>query len=237
MNCFPKELELNHDNIWFLDKEKINTKQIDFEYPSYTFTPRSKFYKIEGDDNYIIKINSDFIFFEEPRIKRMLKKFYDVSDKLHNINFPIAYYQENGKLKGLVIPYYDNGVSIRNIVNSNNLERFMTLYNHSDNLEDNFMYLYLEILLLLEKMYQEKISYLDIHGGNFLIYHNQIKIIDFDPRYVKLNDNKFYESYIINKYCHFINNINISFKLKNELIFPKDNFESMENKIKRLIKK
>lgn len=235
MNYFPKELELNHDNIWFLDKKKINIQQIVFEYPSYTFIPRSKFYKIEGNDEYIIKVHNEFIFFEEVRIKRMLKKFYEVSDKLSNIDFPIAYYQENSKLRGLVIPYYDKGISIRNVIKSNNSEKFMSLYNHSNNLEENFMYLYLEILSLLEKMYQEKISYLDIHGGNFIIYQNQIKVIDFDPRYVKFN-NMFYESYIINKYCHLINDLNTSFKLKNKLIFPKDNFENMKNEIKRLIK-
>ena len=145
--------------------------------------------------------------------------------------FPIAYYQENSKLRGLVIPYYDKGISIRNVIKSNKTEKFMSLYNHSNNLEENFMYLYLEILSLLEKMYQEKISYLDIHGGNFIIYQNQIKVIDFDPRYVKFN-NMFYESYIINKYCHLINDLNISFKLKNKLIFPKDNFTIFSNCIK-----
>ena len=135
MNSFPKELKLDGDNIWFLDKEKTNLQRITFEYND--FIPRSKFYKIEGNDNYIIKVYNEFIFFEEARIKRMLKKFYEVSDKIPNIDFPIAYYQENGKVKGVVIAYYDNSVSLRELLKSDNVEKFMTLYRHGSNIKEN----------------------------------------------------------------------------------------------------
>ena len=235
MKSFPKELMLDHDNIWFLDKEKTNIKQITFEYND--FIPRSKFYKIEGNDNYIIKVYNEFIFFEEARIKRMLKKFYEVSDKIPNIDFPIAYYQENGKVKGLVIPYYDNSVSLRELLKSDNVEKFMTLYRHGSNIKENIFKLYLEILELFKEMFQEGLSYLDIHGGNFLLYHNQLKIIDFEPKYLKYNKSRINEYHILERYFQLISKINFCFKIENNLIYPQGKFEIMEKEIKKLIKK
>ena len=236
MREIPKELRLDERNLWYLDDRDIHKKLITFEHERYNFIPRSKFYTIDEIDDYLIKIDDQVVLFHDERTKYMLAQFGNIRTKIKNVDLPIGYYQERGRTKGQVIPYYQNGVSIRNFLRfySKKLE---TLYCHDDNKIRNVLKLYMDILDLIWEMYDNNLIYMDVHEGNFIIYQNGIKVIDFEPSLIHFKPTDRYYSMICDKFCHLINGISYSLGIDMVLIFPSSSFYKTKESIKTLYKK
>ena len=179
-------LECKIDNNGFLYIDNFNCKR-KLDYCDNPFYYKSYFLKIDSTDDYIVKCHLNRL--NKREIYRMLYTFYNIGgNDLCNIDFPIGYYKENNKLRGLIVPNYNKAPSIRNVVENDNLSEF---YSHSMSNKDNVLLLLSDILKILEDLYNYGIIYTDINPGNFLIYQNEVKIIDFDPQYLfKTNKDK-----------------------------------------------
>lgn len=235
----PKEFKLDDDNIWYLDDKDIKKKAVYFNKTNGFYNDNPKiFYLIEGNSDYIIK-DTRFapLFFNKTRIKKMLKDFY-LHNNLKSIDLPLAYFKENNKLTGIVVPYYNHSVSIKKIINTEDVKELKKIYNHSKSDYYNIIVLCLEILDIIKTMYDEEMIYLDIHPGNFLLYNNQVKLVDFEPGYVFFTNKKekYYDK-IINGYLYLINLIFRKFKLDNFEIYKGDSFDKVKEDIMKLEKK
>ena len=231
----PENAMLDKNNIWFIDDKNIQKTRVVIEHRGYDYISRSEFYHIEGMEDFIAKVDDPCILFGSIRIKKMLQEFYKVENKLSNVDLPLTYYQKNGKAVGLIVPFYQNSISIRNLFGIYG-EEFIKFYHHDECLERNLLMLDLEILYRLWEMYDAGIVYLDIHKGNFIVSDNHIKVIDFEPGYVKFKQNDNNYAKIMEKYCQLVNSLHFSLKIRNLLIFSYGSFTETEKDIKRLYK-
>lgn len=236
MRVLPEEIELDKNNLWYIDGDKVKVHKITLENPTFTFTPKSTFYKFDSTDDYIIKVDNRFLFFKEYSFKKMLYNLSLLKEKLPFIDIPIGYFKENNKLIGTIVPYYKNSFSINKIIHNYTLDSLSNIYNHDSNKENNLIDLHLEILNLLQVMFDNRLSYLDVHEGNFLIFNNNVKIIDFDPSYIKFNNSRINYHKIIDRYIHLINKINAYLNMNYININRVNNFSDVEKDIKKLIK-
>ena len=216
----PVECKIDNFGLLYLDEEYIFRESLHY-YDTFDKI-KARFYKIDSTNEYVIKYHLSKLNRRE--IYRMLLNFYSIKgNKLINIDFPIGYYKERSKIKGLIIPNYPNSISLRHALINENLEDF---YNHSVNKKDNIVLLLQDIFKILEDLYNNGIIYTDVNPGNFVLYQNEIKIIDFDPDYLFYDDNDNYYlkkmlvnyqtlvNYVCRKYemnlydiCHFDSNI------------------------------
>ncbi len=232
MDELLKALKIDKDGLFYLDSKSVQITPITFEDHS------DRFFLINGIDNYIIKDMKGYpILFNAQRIKSMLKNFYNIKEDIHSIDIPIGYYKES-KLKGIIIPYYKDSISIRSLMNTYNLNNVKKYYNHDDDAIDNIVTLYLDILHLIREMYEKNIVYKDINSGNFMLFNNKVKVIDFEPGYVKFTKykEKYYE-YIVYSYMHLINSISRNLCLSDCIFHPDENFDKTEEKVKELKKR
>ncbi len=182
--------QLDSNNLWYLDMTNVNLTPVIFEKEQGRY-PKSSFWKIDNMEDYLIKnIKSSYLFFNQVRTKKYLKLLQDKQDVLSNIDFPVGYSIDNNKLKGFIIPYYSNAISLENFINQYSYSDITKFYQHDGIIEQNIIAICLDILELIRNMYDKGILYFDIHSGNFLLYNNEIKIIDFDPRYMLFNSKK-----------------------------------------------
>ena len=142
----------------------------------------SNFYKLNFTDDYIIKkpiarINTK----DRIAYKYMLSTFSKTQDKITCTEFPIGYYKEKGKLSGLLVKYYPNGISLNQIMQNGDLSLLKKYYSHSDNDIRNLFLLFEECLDCINEMRLNRINYTDIVPNNIVIDNNQVRIIDFDP--------------------------------------------------------
>ena len=63
-------------------------------------------------------------------------------------------------------------------------------YYHADDSIHNLYLLFIDILTLIEELYENKVYYTDIHRGNFVVNDNSVKLIDFDYKYIHFEDKK-----------------------------------------------
>ena len=199
----PIECKIDKLGILYIDDLPVKER---IEYCSIPFCNKALFYKINSTNEYIIKHHLDHL--NKRNILKMLLMFYNIGgNNLNNIDFPIGYYKENKKIQGLIIPNYPYAPSIRDVVENDNISKY---YYHCDNDKDNVLYLLSEIFKILKDLYDYGIIYTDINPGNFLIYNNEVKIIDFEPKYLfkreKDKDN-FYLKMLLFNYKSLINYI------------------------------
>ncbi len=233
MKKIINNLHLDKNNIWYLDGNFI-TKELAYKYEE---EPRNLLFNVNELDDILIKQKNCFVPFYQKKIIRFLNNIYKVSDKLPFIDFPLGYYKENGKIKGIVIYKYENALSLKKFNNSYGLESLKKYYYHDDDEIHNLILLYLNILIIIEKMYDEGVIYYDIHRGNFLFYQNEIKLVDFEFKYVKF-DKKTPKSYneIINRYCQMINSFSSRLLLKNYFVLPGHTFDETRDRVKKIEK-
>ena len=212
----PIECQLDNRGILYLDNYPLKKR---IYYGNREFD-KSYFFEIDSTKEYIIKYHKEKL--NKNDVLDMLLKFYNINGKnLNNIDFPIGYYRENDQIKGLIIPNYPYAISIKDAMILNNLNDY---YNQFNNLKDNILKLLDDILQILESLYNHDIIYTDVNSGNFLIYHNEVKIIDFDPKYIFYKDN-FYVQRMFFNYCMLYDLICKRYNINNE------------NKVKKMIKK
>ena len=89
------------------------------------------------------------------------------------------------------------------------------------------------------ELFDNGIYYTDTNTGNFIITDNQIKVIDFDPNYVKFDDKDHRLAIILDHYIRLINCVLDNYQLHNRYNENIQNFneariltKKIENKVR-----
>lgn len=150
---------------------------------------QSGFYAIDGSDDYIMKYS--YTVYTRVQIKKIKEMLINLVNRQKNVtktDFPIGYCLNNkDKLCGQIVPFYQNGKSLNDVMNKCDLSFLNNFYLHDDNKDHNLFELFRDILSSIEEMVDNGIFYTDINNGNIILYNNMVKIIDFDYLYVAFN--------------------------------------------------
>ena len=141
--------------------------------------------------------------------------------------FPNGVITYKDRIIGQVIPYYDNSFQLKEILK------------RSDYSQINPYTLLLKAYAIIKELYDNGIIYYDIHGSNFLVYQDGVKLIDFEYNEVYFrNEISFCENLIHNMVNWFISMANSSirypFKPENILnsYFQINDFNSLYHELK-----
>ena len=185
MKEFDKPFKLDKNNLWHIDSKDVILNKRTFSEAGKKSYNRSSFYLIDGIPDYIIKDDSKYTkLFRKQKILKMVKELTAIQDNLPNIGFPVGYFSNCGKVEGTIVPYYKDSISIHDFSCYSKFEELSKYYNRSSNNVDNFISMLLDVLDIISSMYDNNISYTDIHPGNFILYDNQVKVVDFEPNYL-----------------------------------------------------
>ena len=201
---------------------------------------KNHFYELLTLKDYLIKYSEKELNKED--FFNMLKHFSQFKPLLSDL--PIAYYKEQESMKGIIIPYYKDSISLCQIVNNQSIHNLKKYYFHTDDELHNLYLLLIDILNILEELQDNGISYLDSNPSNFLLKDNQIKLIDFDPTYLRYESNKNNIRAVLSRYDDLVYNIHINLGLDNLPIYSAHNYKVMrkhltklENKIRKKVYK
>ena len=236
---FPNGFKLDKDNLWYIEDNDINKSPIYFPKVGLFYNEHVKrFYKVDGIDNLIIKDTSHYpLFFNQTRNKKLLKELLLREDDIPSVDVPQAYFKKNNRIMGMFVPYYPNSVSYTRLINFHSKQDVLNYYNHDSDTDYNLLLLCLETLNILKELYDAGIAYLDINDGNFLIYNNQVKVIDFEPGFVKITKNKeIYLYRIVDKYLQLVKLILYRLNFSESISVYGSNFQDIEESVKRLEK-
>lgn len=233
-----KPFKEDNKGLFYIDSKDVEIKEFNFNEVTNNYRKRRVFYHIEGVDDYVIKDISMFpVYFNEYRNKKMLKNLQINQDKFNDIDFPVAYFIDKKKVVGTVVPYYKGSESLKVLSNVYKLEKLKEFYNHSDGEVSNLIEMCLEVLELIKHMYDENIIYTDINAGNFIVYNNTIKVVDFEPSYVHFKKNKNnYLSLLLSNYNLLVNYIWKHYGFRDMPYNPGNNFREAECMVKSLYK-
>ena len=227
----------DHNNLWYINAHDVKTSEIIFHDLVKSYGERRHFYKIDGIDNYVIKDSTMYpLTFNRIKNLSLLKNLSCRQEEFTNIDFPVAYYQSFKMLKGIIIPYYEDSISLRKLIYLQSFDDLNTYYHQASNEMDNLITLLLEILELIVSMYDKNICYLDIHSGNFLLYNNSVKVIDFEPGYVYFQKKDKYYYRMAKNYAMLVERICHRFGFKEISLKPEGTFLETETKVKALRK-
>ena len=204
---YVKERHLLMSNRFLLiDKRAINNNKYYY----------NGFYSLNSTDDYIIKYSYTVLTNKEiNEYKEMLIKLIDKQNIIKDIDFPIGYFIEKRKLAGLIIKYYKDGVSLDNISQNGDINGLGKYYYYDDDNIRNLFLLFERILDTLEEMFDNGICYSDVNPGNIVLNNNKVKVIDFDPRYVKFDNKDERLITIIRVYCLLLRIVLNNYQLPN----------------------
>lgn len=225
--------------LYYLDSRDVKISELYVKQMSGSYKDHAHFFKIDGFNDYIIKDSTLYpLFFNRSKNLKLLKELVEKQKEINNIDFPVAYYKSFNILKGIVIPYYPNSISLSEIIWLTPFEEFKNIYNHDSNEVDNLVLFLLEILELLHSMYKHGIIYIDVHSGNFLIYNNGVKVVDFEPGYVFVTNNKGWNyERMLSNYGLLVDRICKRFGFKNIPFHAGEDFSDTELRVKSLRKR
>ena len=241
MNEDIRPFKIDKNGLYYIDNESLLTP-FSFNELVIPQSFRRTFYKIEGNDNYIVKDNSQRpLLFNELRNKKMLLRLNKKQVYCPDIDFPIGYFLHNNKITGTIIPFYQDALSLRKLFYLHDMGELDKYYKHDDNYYMNITFLCLDILKLIEELVSQKIFYSDIHSGNFLLYNNEVKIIDFDPEFIHFDKKKdWYYKEVLRNFGFLIHAIwvklgyyNVSFDLGEDFLDAKEKIKSIGNHYRR----
>lgn len=174
----------------------------------------------------------------KPRCANMIKNLLLYKDNVTLTSFPLGIVKENGIVVGQIIKFYNNSKTLTE------------LFEEKQDI-DPIPY-YLKILDILEELTNNNICYEDVHGGNFLVVGDKLRIIDFSEHRVKINEH-FNEMYypMFQNFGTMVNKLNFRILNKEEefdrLIIPseikkdtthlKEDFDHIREQILNLRKK
>ena len=239
MKYLGKPFIQDHKGLFYVDNENIDPKPFYFNEVTSNFDYRRAFYHINGVDDYIVKDTKRLpLFFNQTRTKKILRNFMEKQNSFKDIDFPVGYYLNNGKIEGTVITNYTGANSVKVLTNVYKFENLKEFYNHEDDDFRNLVHLCLEILRLIREMFDGDIVYTDINSGNFLVYNNSVKVVDFEPDYVHFTKNKNrYLKLLLSNYNLLVNYILRHYKFYDLPYYsPGESFYEAENRVKYLIK-
>ena len=238
MQEFKEPFKKDKKGIWYVNGKDVLLKPFKFTEISKAYVSNRQFYFIDGVNDYVVKDTTlTPLLFNRTKTFHLLKQFME-KDEIENVDYPIGYCKQNGALLGTIVPYYKDSISIKKIIYLYTLADLAKYYHHDNNEITNLISLLLDILNLISTMYDNNIIYVDIHSGNFLIYENSIKVIDFEPGYVHFSDNSGkYFNRIINNYKMLVETICRKLKLENYSVNKANTFMEMEKNVKSLEKR
>ena len=211
-----KPFKQDKNGLWYVDFKDINTQVIHFPEIGKCNAKKATFYKVEGMDNIIIKDTTEYPYFlNRHKHLKLLSELVKRQSRITDVDYPFAYCKDYGILRGIVELFYLDSISINDIIysikyknNLSQLEVIKNYYNHENDNIDNIIVLLLNILELISKMHNNGVYYTDIRAGNFLLYNNEVKVIDFEPDYVRFKDrNGMYLDKILFNYASLVETI------------------------------
>lgn len=235
---YQEPFRKDRNGLYYLDSRDIKIEELYVKQMSGSYQDRAHFFAIKGIDDYIIKDSTMYpYFFNRPRNLKLLKRLVDKQSEFDNIDFPIAYYKSFNILKGIVIPYYKDSASISELIYLHTFDELKNFYNHESDEIDNLISLLLDILELLSSMYDKGIYYIDVHSGNFLIYNNSVKVVDFEPGHVYFTDKEWHLRLILYNYALLVDKIRRKYGFKDIFFRSGMDFYNTEYYVKDLKKK
>ena len=236
----PMELKIDKEGLLYLDENDLKQKEslfIDKRHVPDDVFYINAFYKIFDTDDYILKYSITCLSKKDSaNIKNMLLNLRDKQAKIPDVDFPIGYLQGNRKkVCGTIVRYYPNSISLDNIFNQREIELIGKYYYHDENNQHNVGLLLLDILNLLNEMFENGVYYTDSNPGNIVLHNNQPKIIDFDFRYVKFDNKDKMLKAVLNNYLllakMLLTKVNI---FADYFLSSCHNFEDAKQYIKRI---
>lgn len=233
-----KPFKLDKKGLWYLDSKSVDIDELYVKQMSGSPRDRAHFFSIKGMDNYIIKDSTmQPLTFNRYRNLKLLKQLSEKQEKVNNVDFPVAYYKSFNILRGIVIPYYKDAVALSEIINLHPFSELKYFYNHDSNDIDNLVSLLLEILELISNMYNNGVYYLDIHSGNFLVYNNSVKVIDFEPGHIYFRDKEWNLRLILTNYAMLVEKIRRMYQFKDVFFHSGVDFYNTEMNVRALRKR
>lgn len=190
----------HNDGVWF-DTDYDLTNGVYLYKPDYDETKALRIYK----DTLGVCNDYKFTAYDDYKI---VSELLSRQKNIKLTDFPTGIVTIENFVIGQEIPFYKN---------SKNLSEIIHLKNHKEIIK-----YYINIINILEELYNNGIIYSDVHAKNFMIYscNNLLKLIDFDSKYLSIDNEKkhIYKDMVVNlkNMINFINNkININFQLTN----------------------
>lgn len=200
---YPLEMKFNKDNIGTID---INDVVPLIRKPLYSYSyetkgkmvPNKSFYLLPSTSDYLLRVNKYrendnelFEFISRLREKQLLCPKTD---------FPIGVVLNEYDKIGQIIRYYKDAKSLKNICINEDLASLQKYISCDDDVLHNFFLACLQIIDILEELFAEGIAYFDVGGDNFVIHDGNVKIIDFEEKYIKFDKSRFSEFIILHNY-------------------------------------
>jgi len=238
---YPLEMSFDEVRVGFIDINNENLILDEIKFMDLDHTKRrcrelkNKFYLLSSTKDYILKINRDRDV-NDSELRQMIEKLYYKQPNIDNIDFPIGYVKDDNNTIGQIIKYYQNAKSFKTIILTEDYEDLQkNIYLDDDSLHNLFL-VYLNILEQIEKLFENNIIYLDIHSGNIVFSQNEVKIIDFEPNYIRFKRLKCYYEQIIYNYMRLVN-MGLSFYYLDgelECVISETSFRDLKRKVKTL---
>lgn len=224
---YPIEMSFDKKGIGYIDISEGKFSLIKKEFEVREINPRTglpyelkkDFYYLPSTNKYLLKVNKN-LFKNDKKNYKLVEKLVEIQPKINSIELPIGYVKNEKNVVGQIIPYYANSKSLKNIAFDRdlyNLQKYICL---DDDILHNLFMIYLDILDKLEELYDNGVLYLDVHGGNFVIENNEIKVIDFDKKFIDFSLIRYNVSVLFLNYFVMINNINRMFGINIKIEFP-----------------
>lgn len=238
---YPLEMSFDDVRVGFIDINNENLLLQEIKFIDLDHTRRrcrelkNKFYSLSSTDDYILKLNQD-INVNDSELRQMIERLYYRQPNVDSVEFPIGYVKNSNNTIGQIIRHYPNTKSFKTICLTEDIEDLQKYIYFDDDALRNLFLIYLNILEQIEQLFEKGIMYLDIHPGNMIFFDNSVKIIDFDPDYIRFNRLKCYYKQIIYNYRRLINSSLSFFYLDGELenIVEETNFSDIKRKVKTL---
>lgn len=234
----PIELKIDEDGLFYTDNRKLIKKPflpIDHRGINENRYDQCIFYSFDSTDEYIIKYHLNKLSRDvRDMIKEMLIILIEKQKDIPNVDFPIGYFQKRRYIAGEIIKYYKDTLSLDNICNDNDLLLLGKYYYHDENDIHNLFLLFDEYLTILYEMFENGVYYNDTNPGNIMLYNNQLKIIDFDPRRVKFDQKDKRLINILDNYTLFLKRVLNSFGLETDINDIGNNFDEEKKYVKKL---
>ena len=234
----PYELIKDKDGLWYINDDRLlvhSPLMIDKRDINENRYYQNGFYRILSTNDYIIKYSyTVFTRREREAIKNMLINLTEKQNKVFSVDFPIGYFKCGSKLSGLIIRYYQDGVSFDNILNDCDIELLGKYYSHDEDNIHNLFMLFNDVLNSVYEMFENGIYYMDIHPGNIVLTNNSAKLIDFDTHYIKFDEKDKRLQSIMGAYLLLLKESLSTYCLENNINENLINFEEAKKYTKKL---
>lgn len=172
---YPKVLEYHFKTGEFFDLGKIIGSSHDDDVDEYG--EGIGFYIFQDNDNHNIgyRIYREFNNKYDCDVQGnapFIEKLQEKQDNVHKTIFPYGVVTLDNRVVGQIIPFYENPITLREIVRKNGWEQYD---------------LYLECLSILKELCANGIYYYDLNPNNFFIINSTVRLIDFEKHQVEFD--------------------------------------------------